>query len=760
MYDVRQFKPTLYVLLFLGMSGFAMAAESPGLWLLAAGALLLNAWLVASGRFVPLPRLLANALTLAALAVAVAQVRSADTTRIIIVGQYLVLLHLIKLFELRGNRDYAQLLVLSLLLMVAAAISTASLIFGITFIVYLFLSLYCCLLFHLKVEADKARAAYGLPEEQINPMTLRQDQRYLSRSMRRLTGAIAFMAITMAVVVFLFFPRGGGAEMFGPIQPHPNQVLSGFSDQVSFQKIAQITVSQEVVARVEVFQNGQPLSQPGALLLRGSALDSYSGSDASRYGLWTWFRSRSIREEDRQWATPEHLLVFPTDNEGAYRQTITLQPTGTHTLFAMAGLVSFSSPAAIAVRYAPRDGILESVDRLIRPLQYTVVSTGLLPMSDSPNGGGGIGWRSSVIDPQIRDFARSRAVCGVDARGTPLAEHPLAGDHSYDGQIAVNFEHYLRANYQYSLDLTSAAHIGKRDPIVAFLTDFKKGHCEYFAGAMALMCQSIHIPARVIAGFRCGAEEFNTLGNYYLVRQSDAHAWCEVFTGNHWETFDPTTDRLDPTGRRATVLARLSRFFDYLEFKWANSVVAYGQTQRDNLVEKLNTVVTRSAIASSQNVGLWPQKLDQWWEHVKLSILDGAIVVTLAALLATVIAYFVERRRLRRRARRIGLETLPTPEQLRLVRQLAFYDDLLRILQRHQIVRPDHLTPLEFCRTLNFLPNAVYDQIHRLTQLFYRVRYGGRQLHPHRQRHLAAVVHHIQLVLENSPAVLAAAGIP
>jgi len=578
--------------------------------------------------------------------------------------------------------------------------------------------------------------------------------------MRRLTGAISFMAITMAVVVFLFFPRGGGAEMFGPLQPHPNQVLSGFSDQVSFQKIAQITVSQEVVARVEVFQNGQPLSNPGSLLLRGSALDSYSGADFGRGGRWTWSRSRSIREEETQWATSDQPLVFPAENEGAYTQTITLQPTGTHTLFAMAGLVSFTSPATFAVRYASGDGILESVDRLVRPLRYTVVSTGLLPMSDSPNGGAGPGWRSSVIDPQIRAFARQASVCGVDAHGTPLAEHSLAGDHAYDGQIAVNFEHYLRANYQYSLDLTSAAHIGDRDPIVAFLTDFKKGHCEYFAGAMALMCQSINIPARVMAGFRCGPEEFNTLGNYYLVRQSNAHAWCEVFTGNHWESFDPTTDRLDPTGRRATLLARLSRFFDYLEFKWASSVVAYGQAQRDNLVEKLNGTITRTAITGSQNVGGWPRKLDQWWEHIKLSILDGAIVVTLGALLATVAAYVVERRRLRRRARRIGLETLPTPEQLRLVRQLAFYDDLLRILQRHQIVRPDHLTPLEFCRSLNFLPNAVYDQIHRLTQLFYRVRYGGRQLNPQRQRHLAAVVHHLQLVLENSPAVLAAAGIP
>ena len=78
---------------------------------------------------------------------------------ILLIGHFLVLLQLVKLYEQRANRDYAQLIVLSLLLMVAAAINTASLLFGLMFIAYLFLSLYCCLLFHLKVETDTARAA-------------------------------------------------------------------------------------------------------------------------------------------------------------------------------------------------------------------------------------------------------------------------------------------------------------------------------------------------------------------------------------------------------------------------------------------------------------------------------------------------------------------------------------------------------------------------------------------------------------------------
>src|SRR5205814_9143634 len=109
------------------------------------------------------------------------------TPMILLIGEFLVFLQLVKLYEQRSNRAMAQLLVLSLLLMVAASINTASLLFGIMLIAYLFLSLYCCLLFHLKVESDHAKVAIALSEEKLNPASLRHDQRYLSRSMRKLT---------------------------------------------------------------------------------------------------------------------------------------------------------------------------------------------------------------------------------------------------------------------------------------------------------------------------------------------------------------------------------------------------------------------------------------------------------------------------------------------------------------------------------------------------------------------------------------------
>src|SRR5881398_1012808 len=135
MYDIRQFRPVLYTLLIFGMTGFALAAQSPGIWVLSIGAVLLNGWLIKHGKFRPLPRLIANAVTVLALLYVIQQVKSSGMAPILVIGQFLVLLQLVKLYEQRANRDYAQLLVLSLLLIVAAAISTASLLFAVVMIV-------------------------------------------------------------------------------------------------------------------------------------------------------------------------------------------------------------------------------------------------------------------------------------------------------------------------------------------------------------------------------------------------------------------------------------------------------------------------------------------------------------------------------------------------------------------------------------------------------------------------------------------------
>ena len=760
MYRISQFKPALYVLLLVGILGFALASESAGIWVLGTGGVLLNAWLVKTGRFIPMPRLLANVVTIAAMLFIAREVFVPNTTPVMIIGKFLVLLQLIKLWEQRANRDYAQLLVLSLLLMVAAAINTASLLFGVLFVIYLFLSLYCCLLFHLKVESDSARAAFAVSDDRLSPATLRQDERYLSRSMRRLTGLVSGVAIVLAVVVFVLFPRGAGAGMFGPLQFRQSQTLTGFSDSVSFQQLAKITQSNEEVAYVFLSKDGEPVRGTETLLLRGVTLDLYNDQMPVRGSRWQWLRSPN-RFESQVQAIRDEPTGLSEPAAGArndrYVQHVTLKPTGTRTIFALGGATSMTMRRRdLRIRFNAQDGVLQADEPLNVPIEYEVVSTGTLPADVSdlrPASQPGEGRRPLYerINPRIREYVSNADVSGRADNGDALAALRPPAEHvtPLDGEIARNVEAHLRTQFTYTLDLTDAAKLRRDDdPMVAFLYDLKRGHCEYFAGAMTLMCQSLGLKARLVNGFKC--DEFNDLGGYYLVRQSHAHSWVEVLTNEGWQTFDPTSSREEGPSE-AGLWQSVKHFFDFLEFTYANSVIAYDNDHRENLIQNVESKMTNSAYEGTE----WFRGLRAWFERhmydVSSTAIGAVMTLMILAMVAFVVWFLWERWMLRRRARRIGLENLSASDQIRLVRQLGFFDDLMRLLARHHITRPKHLTPMEFSQTLLYLPSQAYDTIRRLTGVFYRVRYGNQELSPTLQRRLDTVITRLDEALGPPP---------
>ena len=281
MYDIRQFRPTLYLLVLIGICGFALAAEMPAFGLAMTLCLLLNAWLVRSRDLFPCrdgcrPEWWWGRCSTSSTNSPTCALNHAAPGRRTVPG----LSANRQVFEQRANRDYSQLLVLSALLMVASAISTYSVVFGLMLIAYLFLALYCWLLFHLKMDAEKARAAQTFPPQMLNAATLRQDQRDPPRSMRRLTWLIAGTAMSVSVLVFLITPRNAGAGFLSDIQLRPSEPLAGFSDRIGYQDVARITQSQEVVARVWLKCKGQSV-EGGMLVLRGRTLDHYEHKEWS-----------------------------------------------------------------------------------------------------------------------------------------------------------------------------------------------------------------------------------------------------------------------------------------------------------------------------------------------------------------------------------------------------------------------------------------------------------------------------------------------
>jgi transglutaminase-like putative cysteine protease len=766
MYDIKQFRPVLYLVVLIGLTGYAMASESAGLWVVAVALILTNAWLIHRGQFKPIPRALAFASAFACFIYAFLQVRGHEGTPILAIGQFLVLLQVVKIWEQRANRDYAQLLVLSLLLMVAAAISTGSLLFGILFIVYLFLSLYSCLLFHLKVETDQAKAALSPAGERWGDTALKQDQRFLSKSMRRLTGLVAVYALVAAVLVFLLFPRGTGAGMFGEFRWKPQPAMTGFSEQVNFNQVARITENDEQVGTIKIWNGAQPQLFRGALMLRGVTHDYYNGTDDTEHAAFQWghtprsmeFRGHrwSLMGDDSSgtWSLPGSLADTDRSTAGdhskppRYREEIELSPTGTPTLFSLPGVISVrldDSGHRLAAEYNTLDQTIRASATPQLPIKYEVMATDSLD-SVTPREGSRERWpmepSHSHIDPSIAEYARRTDVVGdLAARRAQLAaarpDKGLFYVSPLDEQIAEKIESYLQHHFTYTLDLTNENRVPGRDPMVGFLYDFKKGHCEYFAGAMTLMCQSLGIHARLVVGFKC--DDYNDFGHFYTIRQNQAHAWVEVLTTNGWETFDPTSGD-QANARLLSVWEKTKHFFDFMEYTWQNSVIAYNSENRDNLIQAVDTRLNQTASRSANNFSGITEKLAIARDWLASEVVGPLVGLLTLGIFAAFGWFFFERWKLRRKAKRIGIKDLPPSDQAKLLRQLGFYDDLLLLLEKHHIVRPAHLTPMEFSSTLSFLPGDAYHTVRRLTHLFYKIRYGSAELDDGQRKRLATVI--------------------
>ncbi|MGE5610334.1 MAG: DUF4129 domain-containing transglutaminase family protein, partial [Bacillota bacterium] len=399
--------------------------------------------------------------------------------------------------------------------------------------------------------------------------------------------------------------------------------------------------------------------------------------------------------------------------------------------------------------YSPVDESLR-IDPLNIPLEYDVVSTNhpgrpdTLGMVVSQ-----IRMSSARSDPAVLDSIRAYTLQGQVTNGLAAQRSRLYPIQESNEEIARRIEQHLRSNFAYTLDLTDAeAEFRNNEPVLTFLTKVKRGHCEYFASAMTLMCQSIGIPARMVVGFRCDADAYSVFG-YYIVTQAHAHTWVEVLTPRGWVAFDPTSGRDAATTRSSNLWRSARQLFDFLEYKWAENVVAYDAKDRDNILRNLDSTMTQSAIETSgvlAQVTKWFRNLgdntDFWTEFYQIwfNALSILIALMVLGIVAVVVVYLIQQERLRRRAYRIGIGALPANQQFRLARQLAFYDQLMRVLHRQRILRPHHMTQQEFAESLIFLPHQTYQIVRRLTRLFYRVRFGDVHLNPHRQRRLEEVV--------------------
>lgn len=125
---------------------------------------------------------------------------------------------------------------------------------------------------------------------------------------------------------------------------------------------------------------------------------------------------------------------------------------------------------------------------------------------------------------------------------------------------------FLDANYTYGRFISRQDSI---PPIVEFLFYSKVGECSEFATAFALLLRILGYKTRLVAGFL--TEEFNEIGEYYIVREKHAHAWVEVLKDGRWIRYDPTP----PLTQQNSFIERMRKLYDYIQYIWFTRIVEY-----------------------------------------------------------------------------------------------------------------------------------------------------------------------------------------
>ncbi|HMN96613.1 MAG TPA: DUF3488 and transglutaminase-like domain-containing protein [Phycisphaerales bacterium] len=731
---IRRFPMVAFAMALLAIAGFCVASESFGL-LVVAGALAATSWYCTEGpRGRTLPRWVSNVLLLGAVLWALVEwFRKPDPSELMgLVGRFTLGLTIIKLYEPKGIRDYAQLLALTAVLTTAGALQSVQFGFALLLVAYVVVGLVAVVMFQLHIGYERAQATRrGLSpdDRRLVPPLLPVSGRHPVRGLAGLCTTMLAATFLLSAAIFVVFPRGllardgeGGA----------GQATSGFADEIRLRESVRISESRREVFTVRVLDPaGQAVRLPEPLRLRGAVLDAYN----PLRGRWTSSRSSRAERRYRRTAGPDVFVPLTDRTLDDRVQTFTLSVT----MRSMATSVVFSAYAPIAVAAAmDREVIFEPGTLLLRAptevggaLDRYQVRVQPFASQETMRSLSG----DAVPAPRTANFplvsVRREAVRMLAGRGIDAdAPEPADAQERWRRRIAIAraISDELRSGaFAYTTDLSGFVVRDGDDPIVAFLTEYRAGHCELFASAMAALCRSVGVEARLITGFI--AIEHDEAAKHYVVRESNAHAWVEVRSGPYtWATFDPTPaeDLIAFNEARRSWVDRWRWIYDRVEFMWNNRFVGFDHAKQATLAEGVASRWTERGREALE------------WTREAAASLNAAFrlgpagyiwlgMVGLVGVVALVASVTVVRRRAAIR-RVASLDSLPRRAAQRLLRELGFYADTLDVLHRGGIRKPEWETPLRFADRLAAERPELAEPVRTLVGTFYRVRFGGATL--------------------------------
>jgi len=455
--------------------------------------------------------------------------------------------------------DFVQVLALSFLMVIAAAVVNPGLSFGVLLFPYVVLLTMGLLLTNLRGGVEDLMGGPGDDSRSVQRALARRG--LVPPAFLGITAGITLAVFLMSLVFFFAVPRLGLG--FFAQQSRRGMAVTGFSEEVRLGDFGTLIEDPEVVMRVRV--GGGAPEVP--LRMKGQSLDQYDGK--------AWHKTTQRRRPMRM--DPEGRMVIhpqvriPEDVPGLQVQEVYLEPMAGNprVLFGEPDILAFQRPSSLMEALRPaqwRFFIDDAGDVTVTgPPQVAIPYTAWsdpgpedperLRRIDEPDPS----WVRALwleIPPQKEEVRRLAA--------------ELAQGASNRHDLALRVESFLRRDFTYALDVSH----GDEDPLADFLLRDRRGHCEYFASAMVVLLRLSGVPARIVNGFYGGVP--NPYGGYVALRRADAHSWVEVFfPGVGFVTFDPTPPSALDLRTRPSWWKGISDALDAWKLAWYRWVVEY-----------------------------------------------------------------------------------------------------------------------------------------------------------------------------------------
>jgi protein-glutamine gamma-glutamyltransferase len=689
------------------------------------------------GAWVDRATTIVNATVLVFLAIAVFQVgRSFPDVDLSPFLNFVLFLLVVKLCQRRSNRDYLQVFIMSFLVMLAAAWMATSVVFIVGFGIYVLLSTWALILFHLRREIEDnyiVRHASENHAEQVTATRVLNSRRVVGLAFFSVTGLVALVVLLGSTLVFALVPRVGLGFILGGVRRQVG--IAGFTDEVKLGMHGLISNdNRTVVLRAQVPSVASFTSEAdreraiSSLYWRGTVYDTYQDGQ--------WLRSRNDKARTR--LLPARFMADTSrgyeladplaDNpplarrallEGTVEQNIEIVALTHPVAFAIDRPVFFEAPPIAIGSFTATDFEArwsgEVSLRMFRispanPYDRHQAMTDFLGAhyhvfsreGSKNNSRGGYYPMERLPDGSLDNYLSVPP--SLTPRVAALAQRITAGRASPAAKAQAVVE-WLQQTHSYTTDLKRDESIA--DPVEDFLFAEKAGHCEYFASAAALLLRLASVPTRYVNGFLGG--EWNAMQKAITVRENRAHSWVEAYLGSEsWVRIDATP----PLGRNAH-MGTLRQLVDSAELFWERWVLDYSASRQFLLAQRLGQKLglrSRSYLPGHGPKPLTPRQ-----------------TLLLTAVVIAVVLVVSQRKRLARWRRRAGA-VIAEPRADQAI--LRLYQILLRRLASAGLPRQPSETPHEYLARVRESGMEGQDSFARLTEAYTSVRYGEVTLAP------------------------------